>query len=187
MSTHQKSPFPPPPPCPKTFPSSESIRHRGEGLYRGLAQSVVVERPGPADADQPCREAVERRKPSFPRRAFSALLVSLSQCKAAEASDHSLLHFSGVSVIEIGSYFVICQVPDRHQRENTTTTKQKMKCHFFSNFIKKYLFNVFLNMTGTLHYGFFSKLDTRQPGPFVAKSSPECFFVKMKWFMLTYK
>lgn len=32
-------------------------------------------------------------------------------------------------------------------------------------------------MTVTLHYGFFSKLDTRQPGPFVAKSSPACFFV----------
>lgn len=36
-----------------------------------------------------------------------------------------------LSVREIDSYFVVCQVPDRHQCENMTNRKQKMKYQFF--------------------------------------------------------
>lgn len=82
-----------------------------------------------------------------------------------------------LSVIGIGSYFVVCQVLDRHQCE---TRKQKIKYHFYSDLIKKCLFNFFLNMTGNLHYGFFSKLVTKQSGPFVAQSSSTCFFVTVE-------
>lgn len=71
--------------------------------------------------------------------------------------------------MEIVSYFVVCQVPDKDRCENMT-----MKYHFFH---EKYLFDFFLNMTGTLHYGFCWELDKRHPLPFVAKSPLLCFCV----------
>lgn len=136
MSTHEKSPFPPPPSQPKMFPSSEPILLPGKCFYTGLTQGIVVERLWSADADQHCREAVDRTKLIFPWRAFLHALYHFCTAKQPGPLITAFCISPTSSVIEIGSYFVVCQVPDRHQCENMTNRKQKMKYHFFSNFIE---------------------------------------------------
>lgn len=97
----------------KCFPAQESILHPGRCFYTGLTQSIVVEGLGSADADQRCREGVDGSKLSFPWRAFSACFVSFLQCKAAGASDHSLLHFSSFKCHR--NRFIFCGLSSSRQ------------------------------------------------------------------------
>lgn len=115
-------------------PSLESVvLHWGECFYTGLAQSIVAERLGSADAHQHCREAVTS---AFPRP-FLHVLYHFCSAKWPRPLMMASYISLAFSVIEIGLYFGVCQVPDRHQCKTLTTRKQKMKYHFFSSFIFK--------------------------------------------------
>lgn len=174
MPGHEKSPSPPPPPWSEVFPSPRSIPQWSKCFYTDLVQSIVVEGPASADADQHYREAVDVSKLSFAWRAFSEYLVSFLQCKAAETSDHSLLHFS--SFKRCRNSFILCDLSSSRQRPMWKHDNEN-EILLFSYFMNKYLLDFFLNMTWTLHYGFCCELDTRHPWPFVAKSPPVSFYV----------
>lgn len=126
MRTHKKYSSPPPVPWPRLFPGSVSSPHRGECFCTGLAQGVVVERAGAAQWCTPVVQGSCRRVISAsPEGLF---LLGLYHCHGTKRMGPGTLIQAfcispAASVTAISSFFVGCQVQDRHQCENMTARK----------------------------------------------------------------